>query len=159
MPAKTPKAADGTAPKGTRYVADILAANVRGYRLLRGLEQDDVAGRMHALGHMTWRAVTVSEVERGLRNVTVSELVGLVVVLGAPIEKLLDPRGPVSRTGPKLLLAADPVYAELTQRSAVTPEHVTALVCAHKYYIEPDWHKELLLSIRYTDARPEGEAS
>lgn len=108
---------------------------------------------------MTWRPVTVSEIERGLRNMSVTELVDLVVVLGATIEQLLDPRGPVSRTGPKMLLAAHPDYADLTAQFAVAPEHVTALVCAHKYYIEPDWHDALLLSIKYVHARPEGEAS
>jgi transcriptional regulator with XRE-family HTH domain len=155
MPAQTPRAAGGTAPKGTAYVADILAANVRGYRRLRGLEQDDVAGRMQTLGHVTWRPVTVSEVERGLRNVSVTELVDLVVVLGATIEQLLDPRGPVSRAGPRMLLAAHPDYADLTRRLAVAPEHVTALVCAHKYYAEPHWNEVLLRSIKYVDARPE----
>jgi hypothetical protein len=53
--------------------------------------------------------------------VSVPELIGLVIVLGAPIEQLLDPRGPVSRTGPKMLLAAHPDYADLTRKLAVAP--------------------------------------
>jgi transcriptional regulator with XRE-family HTH domain len=44
------------------------------------------------LGHR-WVRVTVSEVERGRRNLTVDELLGLALVLDATLEELLDPMG------------------------------------------------------------------
>jgi hypothetical protein len=42
---------------------------------------------------ISWRQVTVSEVEREHRNVTVPELLALAVALGTTIEQLLDPSG------------------------------------------------------------------
>jgi transcriptional regulator with XRE-family HTH domain len=81
---------DEEPPEGARFPADVLADNLRAYRLLRRLEQQDVAARLNELGH-PWRRVTVSEVERGRRNVSVAELLALVVVLRAPVEQLLDP--------------------------------------------------------------------
>ncbi len=77
---------------GTKFLSEALADNARQIRGLRKLSQDDVAERMTALGH-TWSRQTTSDVERNLRNVTVDELLGLALVLGAPIGQLLDPRG------------------------------------------------------------------
>jgi hypothetical protein len=52
----------------------------------------------------------VSDIERGKRNVTVPELIGLVVVLGATVDQLLDPRGPERKVGPAVALTADVDY-------------------------------------------------
>lgn len=71
-------------------MADVLADNVRAYRLLQRLEQTDIAAGMNKLGHR-WKAATVSEVERGQRNVTVDELLGLGLVLETAPFALLDP--------------------------------------------------------------------
>ena len=59
---------------------------------------------MELLG-ISWRQVTVSEVEREHRNVTVPELLALAVALGTTIEQLLDPRGPERIRGPWLSLS------------------------------------------------------
>ncbi|HEY3090683.1 MAG TPA: helix-turn-helix transcriptional regulator [Jatrophihabitantaceae bacterium] len=162
MPAKTPRAAGDEPPEGSAYVADVLAENIRAYRLLRRREQEDVASRMQLLGH-PWRRVTVSEVERGRRNVTVPELVSLVLVLGANIEQLLDPRGPGGKTGPDLRLVKDE-----TTWAKVDPRHVTGLVCSHKVYtgvawgderVQPGLHEVVFVDVRpdLTDVGPEGQ--
>ena len=73
--------------------SDVLAANVRAYRLLRRLTQDALATRMTDLGH-AWGRSTVSAVESRARNVTVDELFGLALSLGVSIGKAVDPAGP-----------------------------------------------------------------
>src|SRR5262245_27243130 len=47
---------------------------------------------MGALGH-AWSRQTTSDVERGIRKVTVDELLSLALVLEEPIGELLNPRG------------------------------------------------------------------
>src|SRR5688572_3523495 len=94
------------APEGTQFPSDVLASNLRAYRLLRHLEQTDIAAKMSSFGHR-WTRQTVSDVERGRRNVTTDELLGLVLVVGATIDLLLDPRGPELRTGPALYVSDD----------------------------------------------------
>ena len=59
----------------TETVRETIGSNVRTYRQLRGIEQSTLARRMQSLG-LAWRQVTVSEVERKERNVTVPELFG-----------------------------------------------------------------------------------
>jgi transcriptional regulator with XRE-family HTH domain len=75
---------------GTKFLSEVLAENARQARRATELSQDDVAERMTALGH-AWSRQTTSDVERGLRNVTVDELLGLALVLGWPIGLLLNP--------------------------------------------------------------------
>jgi transcriptional regulator with XRE-family HTH domain len=153
-PAKTPAAAGEKTPKGTRFVADVLAENIRAYRLLRRLEQEQIAGRMQLLGHR-WSRVTVSEVERGRRNVTVPEMVSLVVVLSASVEQLLDPRGPGGKTGPRLVFTRRAEDEDFPLVS-VDPKYVTGLVCSHKVYVAPEWSSVgLLKSVLYRDVRPD----
>jgi transcriptional regulator with XRE-family HTH domain len=48
---------------------------------------------MARLDH-TWGPSTVSQVERGRRNVTVDELLALAITLSVPVWVLLDPLGP-----------------------------------------------------------------
>lgn len=84
---------NGRAPAGLGRPSDALAANLRAYRLLRHLTQDELATRMTHLGH-GWGRSTVSAVEGRTRNVTVDELFGLALCLGATIGQLLDPEGP-----------------------------------------------------------------
>lgn len=92
MPQATPKRAGKQPRTGSRYPADVLADNVRAYRKLRGLSQEQLGEKMADLGH-GWTAGIVGFVERGDRNVTVDELLGLALVLGFPFGKLLDPSG------------------------------------------------------------------
>ena len=73
--------------------SDALAENLRAYRLLRHMTQDQLAMRMSHLDH-GWGRSTVSAVESRSRNVTVDELFGLALSLGVTIGQLLDPGGP-----------------------------------------------------------------
>lgn len=73
--------------------SDALAQNLRAYRLLRHMTQDQLAARMAHLCH-GWGRSTVSAVEGRSRNVTVDELFGLAVSVGVTIGQLLDPTGP-----------------------------------------------------------------
>jgi transcriptional regulator with XRE-family HTH domain len=83
----------GRAPADLGRPADALAANLRAYRLLRHLTQDELATQMTRLGH-GWGRSTVSAVEARARNVTVDELCGLTLCLGVTVCQLLDPAGP-----------------------------------------------------------------
>jgi transcriptional regulator with XRE-family HTH domain len=80
-------------PAGLGRPSDALAANLRAYRLLRNLTQDELAARMTHLNH-GWGRSTVSAVEGRTRNVTVDEMFGLALCLGVAIGPLLDPEGP-----------------------------------------------------------------
>lgn len=71
----------------------VLAENLRTYRALHQLTQDELAARMAHLGH-GWGRSTVSAVEGKGRNVTIDELFGLAVSLGVTVGDLLDPTGP-----------------------------------------------------------------
>src|SRR5215218_1648915 len=73
--------------------SDALAANLRAYRMLRNMTQDELASRMAHLCH-GWGRSTVSAVEGKSRNVTVDELFGLALSVGVTIGALLDPTGP-----------------------------------------------------------------
>ena len=73
--------------------SDAVAANVRAYRLLRHMTQEDLAIRMTHLGH-GWGRSTVSAAEGRGRNVSVDELFGLAASVGVSIGQLLDPTGP-----------------------------------------------------------------
>lgn len=92
MPQATPKRAGKRAKPGSRFPDDVLADNTRAYRKLRGLSQEQLGERMAELGH-GWTAGIVGFIERGERNVTVNELLGLALVLGVPIGKLIAPAG------------------------------------------------------------------
>lgn len=138
MPAKTPRGGAQelpvTAPAGVKFVADALADNLRAYRVLAQLEQAEVAERMQRLGH-PWRRVTVSEVERGRRNVTVPELLALSVLFGMTVGELLDPRRPDQRSGSGLMY-----YLALTPDAVhfpISAEHLSALMCRHTFDMEP----------------------
>lgn len=83
----------GGATGGLGRPSDALAENLRAYRLLRHMTQDQLAARMTHLSH-GWGRSTVSAVESRSRNVTVDELFGLALALGVTIGQLLDPGGP-----------------------------------------------------------------
>lgn len=81
----------GYAPDSIAKVKPVVAANIRTSRRLLNLKQSDVADQMTTLGYC-WQRATVSEIERGRRNVTVSELVALTFVLNSTVFELLDNR-------------------------------------------------------------------
>jgi transcriptional regulator with XRE-family HTH domain len=142
---------------GWRFTDDVLRNNLREIRRrrfwdrryavaggLRGgeddpgpggedLEQEHVAARMRDLGH-SWVQQTVSEVERGRRRVTASELVSLTVVLGASVGDLLDPRGAA--------LTIDP-----QGRVQVTSKDLAGLVCGHTRRATVEWGGEDLAEL------------
>ena len=91
MPTPTPDRAGLEPPEGALFPSQILARNLGAVRRLRGWRQELVAERMNFLGH-PWTPATVSEVERGRRNVTVDELFSLALVLEITIAQLLDAR-------------------------------------------------------------------
>jgi transcriptional regulator with XRE-family HTH domain len=125
----------------TKTVAEIVADNVRAFRQLRGIDQAALARRMEGLG-IGWRQVTVSEVERDQRNVTVSELLGLAFALGTTIEQLLDPRGPERIRGPWLSFSELPevrLNAGDGILDGIPGTHVTGLVCTHADYPVVEW--------------------
>jgi transcriptional regulator with XRE-family HTH domain len=74
-----------------RTPADILGARVRARRAdLGNRTQAELAEAMSALGH-GWTHGTVSRIENGKAEPTLSELVGLMLTLGSTFEDLLDP--------------------------------------------------------------------
>jgi transcriptional regulator with XRE-family HTH domain len=138
-----------------RTVAATVAGNVRAFRHLRGIDQATLARRMESLG-IAWRQVTVSDVERGPRNVTVAELLALAATLGTTIEQLLDPRGPERIRGPLLSFSDpdpdDPSHGVL---GAVPPEHVTGLVCTHADRAVIEWEDDgTMKSLWFEGAEP-----
>jgi transcriptional regulator with XRE-family HTH domain len=90
MPASTPRRAGREPLPGSRFLSDAVAEKVRAWRLLRHLQQADVAEKMRELRH-PWTQATVSQVERGQRNLTIDELVGLSIVFDVSLNELLDP--------------------------------------------------------------------
>lgn len=157
----------------TRTVKEAVGANVRTYRQLRGLDQDALARRLQAVG-IPWRRVTVSEVERGERNVTVTELLWLALALETTIVELFDTRGPEHLRGPVLvpLPVGQPLSVEtvaelgrevrghdgekeivtrMVRFQAIHPEYLTALVCGHKARAVTEWDDEtgILKALHY----------
>jgi transcriptional regulator with XRE-family HTH domain len=157
-----------------KTVKEAVGGNVRTYRQLRGLDQEALARRLNVGLAIPWRRVTVSEVERGERHVTVTELLWLALALETTIEQLLDTRGPERLQGPWLVpLSADrplpaETIAELGRETrgrdgdneivgreirfqAIPPENLTALVCRHKARAVAEWDDETgtLKALRY----------
>jgi transcriptional regulator with XRE-family HTH domain len=137
-----------------KTVKEAVADNVRAFRQLRGMDQADLARRMYSLS-MSWSRVTVSEVERGQRNVTVAELLKLALALGTTMEQLLDTRGPERIRGPHLALydrSEDP-----TERTpfhiVLPPTAVPALVCSHPSdpYVVAEWDNHWISHLHIVD--------
>jgi hypothetical protein len=93
MPRATAKRSGRQAKPGGRFPSEIVADNVRTWRGIRRLSQAELAARMSGLGH-PWTESIVGFVERGQRNITVDEYVGLEVALEIDhFGGLLDPYG------------------------------------------------------------------
>jgi transcriptional regulator with XRE-family HTH domain len=88
----TPKRRERQPTPGAVFASDVLATNVRAYRLVRGRTQEELADRMSQLGH-GWSAGTVGFAERGDRTLSVDELLALAIVLETDVLDLLDPTG------------------------------------------------------------------
>ena len=147
-----------------KTVKEAVGGNIRTYRQLRGLDQDALARRLNVGLAIPWRRVTVSEVERGERHVTVTELLWLALALETTIMELLDTRGPEHLRGP-VLVPLQKVFTDsagltdaalLEQRpaeaiQAIPPENLTALVCGHKARAVAEWDDEtgILKALHY----------
>lgn len=88
-----PRHAIGPARPGSRHLADVVGENVKSYRLLRRLTQDELAARMRQLDWPKWTQPTVAETEKGRRDVKLGELLGLALVLDVMPGDLVDPTG------------------------------------------------------------------
>lgn len=74
--------------EGAEFLSDVVGKNVASARVFAALTQDDLAERMRAFGH-GWHGTTTGQVERGLRVVTVEELLALALALGVTVYYLL----------------------------------------------------------------------
>jgi transcriptional regulator with XRE-family HTH domain len=161
MPEPTLERAGLEPPKGALYPSQILARNLGAVRRLRGWRQDFVSERMMYLGH-PWTQQTVSEVERGRRNVTVDELFSLALVLEITIERLLDARiqrllGPLGDEGlieirpkprqPKVALVR-PTSVAATKAVTDSPAMLIdagdlhGVLCGHDVDVEVTWDQQ-----------------
>jgi transcriptional regulator with XRE-family HTH domain len=76
--------------KDAQTLGEAVAANVRRWRAVRGLDQQGLADRLHARGWPVDRT-TVNRLERGARKVTVDDLGMLAAALQVPLPVLLLP--------------------------------------------------------------------
>jgi transcriptional regulator with XRE-family HTH domain len=88
----TPTSKGRSATPGAVLLSDVVARNVRAYRRVRDLTQDQVAAAMSELGH-GWSGSTLSFAEKGDRTLTTDELFALAIVLETDVLDLLDPTG------------------------------------------------------------------
>lgn len=79
--------------------SEALRRNLRAHRGYEGLTQEAMGLAMSQLG-FDWNSNVVSAVEAGRRRVTVDELVGLSLVVGAHPETLLAPMWPIVTKDP-----------------------------------------------------------
>jgi transcriptional regulator with XRE-family HTH domain len=137
-----------------KTVKEAIADNVRAFRQLRGMDQAELARRMYSLS-MSWSRVTVSEVERGQRNVTVAELLKLALALRTTMEQLLDTRGPERIRGPHLALydRSDDPTERTPFHIALPPTAVPALVCTHPSdtYLVAEWDDHWISHLHIVD--------
>ena len=85
----TAKRSGQPSPTAAGFSEQRLAFNLRYWRRDRNLTQADVAVRMRSLGHETWSAVTVSQVETCDRTLGATEMLRLALVIGASIPEML----------------------------------------------------------------------
>jgi transcriptional regulator with XRE-family HTH domain len=124
--APTPKRKTDSRP-GARFMTAAVAKNVHDRRVLKGITQEDLAGRMRDLGHTAWAGPTVSQVERGRRSLSLDEFLGLALTIGVAIPELLDVRGVEGRQsepvelGHTAPLSGDYVNEWAHGRAVITP--------------------------------------
>jgi transcriptional regulator with XRE-family HTH domain len=71
---------------------EVLARNARAYRSRKGIGQERLASRMRALGYTAFLRQTVSQVEKGERRLSASEVLGLALALDVTMRQLLEPQ-------------------------------------------------------------------
>ncbi len=145
MPARATGAEDQ--PEGVATIAEVIGANIRAHRSMQGIDQKRLAADMNLIGH-PWHRATVSEVERGRRNVTVAELLALTVLLHVPVLWLLDPCGPTGSWGRRALeISLDPGSHQA--RVTVSPDDLSALICDHAAGAEVDTGRRWLVKFTF----------
>jgi transcriptional regulator with XRE-family HTH domain len=75
-----------------KWPSEVLREQIREIRVARGITQRQLAEQMSRAGASTMTHVTVSQIERGKREVSVDELCLFAAVLEKPIVRLLSPR-------------------------------------------------------------------
>lgn len=137
MPARTSTTTEKDLPEGVTAISVVLGDNIRAYRSVKKMEQEELAEKMRGYLH-PWRRTTVSEVERAHRNVTIMELLTLVLILRVSVEELLDPSGPGGRRD-RLALGFS-MFSHDNRRAyiRVAPEDIAALICTHAADAEVD---------------------
>lgn len=77
--------------EGHMTIAAVVGRNVRLTRELRGWDRDQLADEV-ALFDIEWNSSAIAEIEEGYRDIPVSELVVLAVVLGVAPQLLFYPK-------------------------------------------------------------------
>jgi transcriptional regulator with XRE-family HTH domain len=95
------RAHDADGPPEGRRLAEVVADNMRAYRLIEGLTQGQLGARMKTLGY-GWSDQVVGFAERGERVIGVDEVSGLAIALSVTPADLMDPTGPVGKGREKL---------------------------------------------------------
>jgi transcriptional regulator with XRE-family HTH domain len=80
-----------------RSIEEIVGEKVRAHRQERGFTQDELARRCGTVGFLASRSV-IDAIERGTRQLRITELLGLLAVLGMSLEDLCG-AGPVALDG------------------------------------------------------------
>lgn len=91
----TPRRQKRQARPGAVFPSDVAAENIQTVRKRRNLSQQEVTDRMNHL-QQEWQRPTLSQVEAGMRPVTVEELWGLALAMDTNIHGLLMPRAEMS---------------------------------------------------------------
>ena len=78
-----------TSQRGTDPLCVVIGANLRQIREELGISQNGLAAAISARGTSTWTAATVSALETGRRNVSLSELADLLDVLNLSLRDFL----------------------------------------------------------------------
>jgi transcriptional regulator with XRE-family HTH domain len=116
-----------------QQVAEAVKGNIRAYRQLRGQGQADLAERMQSIG-FAWRPATVSEIERGVRNITIAEALGLSIALEVTVEQLVDTRGPEGWRGPDLVITD-----QGADSTVLPPQQTRALLSRQDLHFRTEW--------------------
>lgn len=83
--------------QGTDPLCVVIGANIRRLREELEISQNGLAAAVSARGTSLWTAATVSALEAGRRNVSLSELADLIDVLDLSLDKVLAPPDGVDR--------------------------------------------------------------
>lgn len=80
----------------TRQVTlgEIVARSIKRLRVTAELTQEGLAEHMQKLGFVTWKRITVAEVESGKRRLGLEEMIGIAILFQVPLGHLLGSFNP-----------------------------------------------------------------